>query len=63
MNFIKKDNLFDYKVYENLIQKILKKQIVIIECLFRENFAFILGMSYFCLIENSKNWTLKKINL
>ena len=46
-------------MYDHLIQKILNTD-ENYRVSFRENFAFIIGISYFCLIENSKNWTFKK---
>ena len=45
-------------MYDHLIQKILNTD-ENYRVSFRENFAFIIGIS-FCLIENSKNWTFKK---
>lgn len=58
MEKVKKSEIFNYKNYNNLIIK-LKDSEDDYRMSFRDNFAFVLGISYYCLDLASKEW-LKK---
>ena len=55
LNYIKKNYLFDYKNFNNLVKKISNSD-ENYRMSFRDNFAFILGISYYCLDIASKDW-------
>ena len=63
LNYIEKNNIFNYNNFNNLVTKI-KNSEDNYRMSFRDNFAFILGVSYYCLDIASKEWSKKiKMNM